>query len=393
MALKFPFSKTAPVKSRTTPVDLTLSEADLHDFARGAAFLGTGGGGDPYIGRLMAQAAIREFGHPRIVHPSELEDDATVAFVAMLGAPTVLNEKAASGEDIDLAIERLSQRIGKPIDALMPAEIGGVNSTLPIVAAARLGLPLLNADGMGRAFPEIQMVVMNFEGVSATPFVIVDEHLNSTIVETKDAATAEGFVRTLAVHMGLSCIVAGYPMTGADAKRATIHNTLTEALHIGRAIEAGRKAGDAAGALVEYLSNSEIYGHGRELFDGKIVDLRRETTGGFSIGHCKIEGIHEPSCTLDLKFQNENLVAKQGDDVLAIVPDLITVIDRETAEPIPTEALRYGQRVKVIAAAAPKLLRTQAALKFVHPRCFGLEEDYTPIETLPLPKSGIGQRN
>ena len=82
--------------------ELILSEDDLHDFARGAAFLGTGGGGDPYIGRLMAQNAIREFGHPKIIDVNSLDDDATVAFVAMLGAPTVLNEKAASGADIDL---------------------------------------------------------------------------------------------------------------------------------------------------------------------------------------------------------------------------------------------------------------------------------------------------
>nr|WP_321359743.1 DUF917 domain-containing protein [uncultured Hyphomonas sp.] len=362
--------------------DLVLSEADLHDFARGAAFLGTGGGGDPYIGRLMAQNAIREYGHPKIVNVDTLEDDATVAFVAMLGAPTVLNEKATSGADIDLAVKRLSERLGRPIDALMPAEIGGVNSTVPIVAAARLGLPLLNADGMGRAFPEIQMVVMNFEGVRATPFVIVDEHLNSVIIETETAKRAEDFVRSVAINMGLSCIVAGYPMTGAEVKRATVHNTLTEALEIGRAIAAGRREGDAVGALVRRLSDSSIYGHARVLFDGKIVDLRRETTAGFSIGHCRIDGLNTASGSMDIQFQNENLVALENGELRAVVPDLITIVDRETAEPIPTEALRYGQRVKVIAAAAPKLLKTPQALEFVHPNCFGLDFDFTPIDEL-----------
>ena len=264
----------------------------------------------------------------------------------------------------------------------MPAEIGGVNSTVPIVAAARLGLPLLNADGMGRAFPEIQMVVMNFEGVRATPFVIVDEHLNSVIIETGSAKRAEDFVRSVAINMGLSCIVAGYPMTGAEVKRATVHNTLTEALEIGRAIEAGRRAGDAVGALVRRLSESAIYGHARVLFDGKIVDLRRETTAGFSIGHCKIDGLSAASGSMDIQFQNENLLALENGVLRAIVPDLITIVDRETAEPIPTEALRYGQRVKVIAAAAPKLLKTPQALEFIHPRCFGLDFDFTPIEEL-----------
>ena len=35
---------------------------DLRDLARGAAVLGTGGGGDPYVGRLLAQQAIRRHG-------------------------------------------------------------------------------------------------------------------------------------------------------------------------------------------------------------------------------------------------------------------------------------------------------------------------------------------
>ncbi|ABI78706.1 conserved hypothetical protein [Hyphomonas neptunium ATCC 15444] len=371
--------RSLAVSGHTSGDELVLSAADLHDFARGAAFLGTGGGGDPYIGRLMAQNAIREFGHPKIISPEALADDATVAFVAMLGAPTVLNEKAASGADIDLAVTRLAERLGRPIDALMPAEIGGVNSAVPIVAAARLGIPLLNADGMGRAFPEIQMVVMNFEGIRATPFVIVDEHLNSVIVETGSARRAEEFVRSVAINMGLSCIVAGYPMTGAEAKRATVTGTLTEALEIGRAIEAGRKAGDAVGALVRRLSESAIYGHACDLFDGKIVDLRRETTAGFSMGHCRIVSLTDPSRTMDIQFQNENLVALENGAVKAIVPDLITIVDRETAEPIPTEALRYGQRVKVIAAAAPRLLTTPQALEYVHPRCFGLDFDFTPL--------------
>jgi len=35
-----------------------ITKADMADVALGGAFLGTGGGGDPYIGRLMAEQAI-----------------------------------------------------------------------------------------------------------------------------------------------------------------------------------------------------------------------------------------------------------------------------------------------------------------------------------------------
>ncbi|MEM6747108.1 MAG: DUF917 domain-containing protein [Pseudomonadota bacterium] len=375
------FSHTQPGEARS-PKTLVLSEDDLVDFARGAAFLGTGGGGDPYIGRLMAQNAIQKYGHPRIVDPSTLNDDATVCFVAMLGAPTVLVEKAISGDDIEYAVARMAERLGRPIDALMPVEIGGINSTLPIVAAARLGLPLLNADGMGRAFPAIQMVVMNFEGVHPTPFVVVDEHLNAVVVETDTADRAESFVRVVATQMGMSCVVSGYPMTGAQAKSATIHNTLTEALEIGRAIAHGRQHGDPVSALLDRLCRSTIYGYAREIFDGKIVDVHRRTEGGFSLGTCKIKGLAETSRVMTIDFQNENLVATERGAVRASVPDLITIIDRETADPIPTETLQYGQRVKVIAVAAPSLLKTPTAMRHVGPRAFGVDHDFVPIQQL-----------
>ena len=54
----------------------------------------------------------------------------------------------------------------------LPIEAGGVNSMLPIAAAARLNLPLVDVDGMGRAFPELQMVTFTIGGLSATPMAL-----------------------------------------------------------------------------------------------------------------------------------------------------------------------------------------------------------------------------
>ena len=72
---------------------------------------------------------------------------------------------------------------GKSIYAFMPIEAGGVNS-MPIAAAARLGLPLVDCDGMGRAFLELQMVTFTIGGVKATPMALTDEKGNSVIFET-----------------------------------------------------------------------------------------------------------------------------------------------------------------------------------------------------------------
>ncbi len=132
-----------------------IAKQDLVDLAVGAAFLGTGGGGDPYIGRLMVQAAMDEGQdrhHPR---SSEVPDDALVIPTAMMGAPTVLVEKIPSGEEAVASLRRLEEFLGRKAYATMPIECGGINSTIPLVVGGLPGIPVVDADGMGRAFPEI----------------------------------------------------------------------------------------------------------------------------------------------------------------------------------------------------------------------------------------------
>jgi hypothetical protein len=356
---------------------------DLKDIATGAAFLGTGGGGDPYIGRLLAMNAIAEYGMPAIVDPDSIDDEALVFTIAMLGAPTVLGEKAACGDDVDLAIERLSQRLGRKPDALVGIEIGGMNSLIPVLAAARLGLPLVDADGMGRAFPEIQMVTYNVYGVSCTPLSMTDDHLTSVIVDTADAKAAEDLVRIASVHLGCSVVLSSYPMTGAQLKHSAVKGTLTLARDIGRAIEQGRKRGDPVQALVEFLRTTPYYNQCKILFDGKVADIQRETKLGFSIGHCHLAALDGSGRAMEISFQNEHLVARENGVTRAIVPDLICLVDRETANPITVESLKYGQRLKVIATSAAPIMRSPESLAIFGPRCFGLEEDFVPLEDIP----------
>ena len=94
-----------------------------------------------------------------------------------------------------------------------------------------------------------------------------------------------------------------------------------------------------------------------------------------------IEGLGEDAGRLiRLELQNENLVALERGRVLASVPDLITVLDAETAEAIATERIRYGQRVTVIAFACAPVWRTEKGIAATGPRAFGYDFDYLPVE-------------
>ena len=108
----------------------------------------------------------------------------------------------------------------------------------------------------------------------------------------------------------------------------------------------------------------------------------RETTKGFAMGHCEIRNMDDEGDSMHIQFQNENLIAKRNGKTVAIVPDLISIVDGETADPITVEALRYGQRVKVIGTSAAPIMRTAEALAVFGPEQFGLDEKFLPIEQL-----------
>jgi DUF917 family protein len=83
-----------------------------------------------------------------------------------------------------------------------------------------------------------------------------------------------------------------------------------------------------------------------------------------------------------VRFQNENLIALKDGVPVATVPDLITVLDSETGDPITTEYLRYGFRVVVVGMPCADAWRTEAGLALAGPSAFGYD-----IEFVPIPKS------
>mgnify|MGYP001802584586 CR=1 FL=1 len=163
-----------------------------------------------------------------------------------------------------------------------------------------------------------------------------------------------------------------------------VPRTVSLAVEIGKALRLARSAAteDVCEALVRYFKTSNPPRFASILFDGKVQDVLRETTAGFAVGKAKLRALDDPSIEMLITFQNEFSQATIDGRTLAIVPDLITILDRETGEPITTENLGYGQRVKVVAIAATENMRSADALKVIGPRAFGIDEDFRTLEAL-----------
>lgn len=356
-----------------------LGPEHLADLARGATILGTGGGGDPLIGRLLAEQAMREHEPVTILDPDEVDEDMFVIPTAQMGAPTVMIEKIPRGTEPVAALRALEAHLGRRADATMPIECGGINSMIPLIVGARTGLPVVDADGMGRAFPELQMETFSVYGIQGSPMAIAGENDETVIIDTgRDDKRMEWFARGVTIRLGGASYIAEYSMSGADLVRTAIPRTLSLALTLGRAVrEARERHVDPVQALRDALAPT-LYSSMRVLFRGKVVDVERRTTQGFARGQARFAD--DRGSTLDVTFQNENLIAVVDGKVLATVPDLICVLEADTAEPITTEGLRFGQRVTVVGISTPAMMRTSEALAVFGPSCFGLDVPFRPVE-------------
>ena len=241
--------------------------------------------------------------------------------------------------------------------------------------AAELGIPVVDADVMGRAFPELQMVMPSLYGITATPMAIADEKGNSAILNTINNKWTETLARTMTVDMGCSAMLAAYAMSGAQVKVAGVGRTITQIEMIGRTIRA------AQAAHVDPIEAVRGATGGYVIWRGKVSDVARRTESGFARGDAYISGLGEYyGKLLCISFQNEFLIAQTDDEVLVTTPDLITVLDAETGHPITTETLRYGFRVAVLGMPCDWRWRTPAGIALVGPGYFGYKTDYIPIE-------------
>ncbi|MEO1476068.1 MAG: DUF917 domain-containing protein [Pseudomonadota bacterium] len=363
---------------------MKITAEDITPIALGGAFLATGGGGDTLLGEITAEAALKKYGPVELLDPADLSDHALVVALGAAGSPTIMQEKPSNGREAIWALEALEDHLGKRADALIAFEAGGVNALLPFCAAAERGLPVLDADGMGRAFPELQMESFSIYGVSATPLAAAGELGDRMLLENiRNASVAERIVRQFAVDAGGGqCISAEHVMDGKTARDVSILGTISLCLDIGHLLMANANDLETFLTGLTDLLAPTHYGAVKKLLDGKVIDISRRVQGGYDFGELTVQPFDTGLSAMTISIKNEYLIAIQDGLPVALTPDLICILDKETGRPITAETIRYGQRVTIIGIGAPERMRTTRALEVVSPRNFGFDYDYTAIENI-----------
>ena len=348
---------------------------EIDPLAIGAWILGTGGGGSPYLAQLNLKQLYADGKTCRLLDPLALDDDDYVAVVSKMGAPLVGQERLVDPAHLARSVLVMEDYIGKQFRAIMSVEIGGGNAISPFLAGAVLDRPVVDADAMGRAYPEAQMTSFAIGDLQMYPLSLVDCRDNEVLV-TRAASWKwmERISRKVCTEVGSTSATCKAPRTGKEVKEWGVLHTVTKATRLGQAVLRARAAHeDPIGAVLAHEG-------GQIVFKGKVADVDRRTTGGFLRGTAKLEGLDtDRGSKMELAFQNEWAVGFRDGEPVVMTPDLICVLDTVSGEAIGTETLRYGQRVTVIALPAPEILLTPKGLDHVGPRAFGYDLDFKSV--------------
>ncbi|KAK5996884.1 Putative D-/L-hydantoinase subunit A-like protein [Cladobotryum mycophilum] len=351
-----------------------------------------GGGGPTHYEFLKGLRSLRNGGKGkmRVISPKSLKDSDSVCFGSWYGSPSVLNERLSGGNEIPSGIEAVARIAGKPIDALLPDEIGGGNGMSSFPTSVHFDVPIVDGDAMGRAYPTMYHVTFSVYGHSLVPCVLTDARNNVNVVMNTDTPKRlEAILRTAAIELGLGCAACSVPLPGSVVKQYAIPNTISQAWYLGRAVHQARRH------KTSYIDAIFAVSAGKLLFTGKIVDVRRHLGGGYTMGSVLLAPLSadERGSTagsrarivpsdryMVIPFQNEYLYAALTDserseasqEIVCTVPDLISILGQD-GEAIGSQDLRYGLHVNVIALPAHPLWKTEKGIKVGGPEGFGFD--------------------
>jgi DUF917 family protein len=351
-------------------------EADeLRSLAIGTGILGTGGGTHPYLELLNAEKLYRQGASVDLIDPQDLHDDDFVAEMGFMGAPLVTKERLPDPAHTLRPLRLMEAHASVRFSAVMASEIGAENGVLPFLVAALTGLPVVDGDTMGRAFPEMQMSSFVIHGLPLVPFVLCDIRDND-VFQTRAAGPiwVERIGRKICTEMGSIATTCRPPRRARDVKACGVHNTVSRAIRLGAAV---RRARELHLDPVDAILNVEP---GLAIFRGKVIDVARRTSEGFVRGVATIEG-HDSfrGQTFAIDFQNEFTVGRIDGELIVTVPDLICILDSVSCEAIGTETIRYGQRVAIVSLPANPVLVSEIGLQYVGPRAFGYSFDFVSL--------------
>jgi len=364
---------------------------DVAPLLEGLAILGTGGGGSPSWGQAILENDFSMGRTPSVISLQDIEDDATVVSGGMMGSVKVLENLGIKGvmahweERFELLeVTRVMEAIlGRTIDHVVPFEVGGLNTPVILSLGARMGIPIIDGDALGRSAPETQMTSFIGHGISLTPMPLIDYAGNVVVVrEAVEPTYADELGRWVVTRGGGMGANNHYPMSGRQAKEAIVPDTISGALQLGRTVLRAREQGrDPVASATEVLG-------GVVLFTGFVAGTQEEEKMGFYYTVVDLQGSGlDEGRVARLVIKNETMLLSVEGSIRAIFPDLVCMLEPGTGRGVMSVELAAGKALTLVGVRCHERLRealgSEVGARAFSPARYGYADlKYRAIEDL-----------
>lgn len=283
--------------------------------------------------------------------------------VCVLGSGPAMADLPPSGDEFELAIRQLERLQGAPFGAVYPLAAATISALVPVVAASQLGVPLLDADGMGRTFALIHQTAMHLAGVSPTPLVALGPTGESVLVEAPAGPRADPMLRATVDVVGGWAALAAYPTTAGVLRRAALPGTVSRLLNVGRLL-VERGDPEALVARLGAVTGSRRIGRARI---AELEHLSRPTDGTSPAHPSSLVADELGGLGRQLRIElRSEIVAVFADGMLAAgAPDLLCLVDASRGQLATLDNLQIGDVVDIIATPADAIWYSPAAMQMV----------------------------
>lgn len=393
-----------------------LSETDIEWLADGCYVLGCAGGGSPFAEYIRLRDIIRAGHNIRIIDSSALQEEDLIYWGGHMGSPAVSNERLSANETYEAMLELMEYYRHESFDALMSLEIGGGNGLQPLLVGSSkfFNRPTVDADWMGRAYPTYwQTSICVYETGQLVPCALASGDGKAMLMtKTTNDEIVDRALRASCTEMGSRVGMAAKPTSKEKVLNYSVLNSMSLAWRIGRCIARAKEhntSSTIAEQIVDEVGGPET---AKILFRGKIIGVERRLWKGHSYGEISIQQVTEEEQEskiagfkmmavaeggiLKIPFKNENIYAKHilddgTDKYVAMVPDLIAVLDTQSGKAIGVPEYRYGVLVTVLGiACSPRWSDTPKGLEIGGPAAMGFPEVvYKPLGRYIEPRSVV----
>lgn len=355
-----------------------IKKQDIPLVALGAKLIACGGGGDTKTIKNLLMSMMKDDESITIKTIVDLEDEWIVG-TGMMGSTVFYNENIPSGTQGSRAITQYELILQQKIGAIIPVEIGGVNGLEPLLFAYQNDLPVVDGDGMGKAFPELFMTTFHLNKIPASLMVLETHEAYTVLQGNEDIRITSEKAKEFIAKSGGYVHFVGF---GADARKmrtSMIPGTLNLIYRLGAALSKEILVSEKREEMMAVFENS-LYGRPLPMITGVVTDVSRWFEEGALIGKFTVDGHSSHSNKrMEIEFRNEFIAIKEK-QYRCMTPDLILVLDDEKLSPYNVSEIQIGLSITIFAVPAPNILRTKEMLEFVGPEKFGLPVTYQPLQ-------------